>query len=404
MSADSVVPNPNDTYSYDRYAYCRNNPVNLTDPTGHAFGLDDLALAILIGALVGGAMAAINGANIFEGMALGAVSGALFGGAEYLGLGIGGAMAAGAVSGAINAAVYGGNIFQSALIGAGAAAIGHGIGAAGGSKGGVYAAGHTWEKAAVSVLSGGVVGGLSSVAMGGDFWKGFTQGAASAGLSFAANSIANNIEEEGQYNKAANKASEDYSRGGSSRFVSRYGYGTYAAANSLTASADWPDGYYLFSVFPSSGEPASEWGHTAFIVVKDDQIAFSLNEGGSGLFSPHVMNFITSYISENRPVLVTKLPPPDNPEEMMRVGLLMKSKNLSGGFCAWTVGNTLFAGGYDVPLTTFWLPNSLRDWAVSTYPTRSALFVPGIESFHGPFAQTLNQYNNMGVMTFFLGD
>jgi hypothetical protein len=118
-------------------------------------------------------------------MALGAVSGALFGGAEYLGLGIGGATAAGAVSGAINAAVYGGNIFQSALIGAGAA---------GGSKGGVYAVGHTWEKAAVSVLTGGVVGGLSSVAMGGDFWQGFTQGAASAGLSFAANSIANNIQ------------------------------------------------------------------------------------------------------------------------------------------------------------------------------------------------------------------
>jgi hypothetical protein len=42
-------------------------------------------------------------------------------------------------------------------------------------------------------MSGGVVGGLSSVAMGGDFWQGFTQGAASAGLSFAANEIAGEI-------------------------------------------------------------------------------------------------------------------------------------------------------------------------------------------------------------------
>jgi hypothetical protein len=47
MSADSVIPNPNDTYSYDRYAYCRNNPVNLTDLTGH-FGLGDLLKLIAI--------------------------------------------------------------------------------------------------------------------------------------------------------------------------------------------------------------------------------------------------------------------------------------------------------------------------------------------------------------------
>jgi hypothetical protein len=251
MSADSVVPNPNDTYSYDRYAYCRNNPVNLTDPTGHAFGLDDLALAILIGALVGGAMAAINGANIFEGMALGAVSGALFGGAEYLGLGIGGAMAAGAVSGAINAAVYGGNIFQSALIGAGAAAIGHGIGAAGGSKGGVYAVGHTWEKAAVSVLSGGVVGGLSSVAMGGDFWQGFTQGAANAGLSFAANEIAGEIEANANARAENDKAYADWLSGKrDSPLVLRVG--------SSGDNALWPAGHSSASSLIEPGPPLAD--------------------------------------------------------------------------------------------------------------------------------------------------
>lgn len=35
MQADSIVPDPSLAISYDRYAYCRNNPVNLTDPTGH---------------------------------------------------------------------------------------------------------------------------------------------------------------------------------------------------------------------------------------------------------------------------------------------------------------------------------------------------------------------------------
>jgi hypothetical protein len=52
MSPDSVVPNPNDTYSYDRYAYCRNNPVNLTDPSGHLFGVDDALAALIVAALI----------------------------------------------------------------------------------------------------------------------------------------------------------------------------------------------------------------------------------------------------------------------------------------------------------------------------------------------------------------
>jgi RHS repeat-associated protein len=33
--ADSVIPNPWDPTSYDRYAYVRNSPVNLVDPSGH---------------------------------------------------------------------------------------------------------------------------------------------------------------------------------------------------------------------------------------------------------------------------------------------------------------------------------------------------------------------------------
>jgi hypothetical protein len=55
-------------------------------------------------------------------------------------------------------------------------------------------------------MSGGVVGGLSSVAMGGDFWQGFTQGAASAGLSFAANEIAGEVSEGSGSNTAGAEA------------------------------------------------------------------------------------------------------------------------------------------------------------------------------------------------------
>ena len=40
-SADSIIPQPGNPQSWDRYSYVYNNPVNATDPTGHAMKLDD---------------------------------------------------------------------------------------------------------------------------------------------------------------------------------------------------------------------------------------------------------------------------------------------------------------------------------------------------------------------------
>jgi hypothetical protein len=37
LQADSIVPNPGDPVAFDRYAYTRNNPVNLVDPSGHGY-------------------------------------------------------------------------------------------------------------------------------------------------------------------------------------------------------------------------------------------------------------------------------------------------------------------------------------------------------------------------------
>src|SRR3989339_1439683 len=53
ITPDTIVQNPYDPQSLNRYAYCRNNPVIYTDPSGHIFGIDDL---IIIGAaaLIGG--------------------------------------------------------------------------------------------------------------------------------------------------------------------------------------------------------------------------------------------------------------------------------------------------------------------------------------------------------------
>ena len=37
IQPDTLVPNPADSQAYNRYAYCRNNPVMLNDPSGHSF-------------------------------------------------------------------------------------------------------------------------------------------------------------------------------------------------------------------------------------------------------------------------------------------------------------------------------------------------------------------------------
>ena len=37
ISADSVVPNPLDPLSFDRFSYVRANPIKFSDPTGHAY-------------------------------------------------------------------------------------------------------------------------------------------------------------------------------------------------------------------------------------------------------------------------------------------------------------------------------------------------------------------------------
>jgi RHS repeat-associated protein len=39
LSADTIIQAPNDSQSYNRYSYVRNNPLMYTDPSGHIFGI-----------------------------------------------------------------------------------------------------------------------------------------------------------------------------------------------------------------------------------------------------------------------------------------------------------------------------------------------------------------------------
>jgi RHS repeat-associated protein len=178
ISADTIVQNPFDPQSLNRYSYCINNPLKYTDPTGH--GWWDVVINAAVGAVVGAIAAGIasdwNGDAMLKGAGVGAVAG-MVGGAvggavsgAMTGAGystavssVVGGMAGGAAAGATASAMYGGNVWQGAMYGA----IG---GAAFGAIGAYYGDSYWgWDRVVVSGLAGGGVNELA----GGRFMDGF---------------------------------------------------------------------------------------------------------------------------------------------------------------------------------------------------------------------------------------
>lgn len=181
LSVDNYVQSPDYTQSFNRYAYCLNNPLKYTDPDGEFWHL-------IIGAAIGGiANLATNWGKIDT-----------FGeGLAYFGIGA----AAGALSAGVGAGVsslIGGGAFGAGFLGTTAAksavtsfASGSVIGASSGLAGGfVTGAGNSWMQGANfgqglldgakaggkgfiwGAIGGGLAGGIDAAVHGRDFWSG----------------------------------------------------------------------------------------------------------------------------------------------------------------------------------------------------------------------------------------
>jgi RHS repeat-associated protein len=143
----SVDPHPGAMASpitvINKYIYTANDPINNLDPSG-----EFLITAIVVGAVIGGAMAHFSGGNILEGILIGAVAGAAGGAA--------GVWAGGLVGGGIGGAALG------TVAGAGAGYLAGGVSGGGieMAHGGSFSSGFNYG-GKIGAVSGGVSGGLT---------------------------------------------------------------------------------------------------------------------------------------------------------------------------------------------------------------------------------------------------
>ena len=217
LSADNFVQAPDYSQSFNRYAYCLNNPLAFTDPDGNN---PVIIAAIIIGAYMGGASTNDGNFNPFQwdwnngrtygGIVVGGVAGwagasaaasigasAIAGGTSAIEAGIGSGAIGGMISGGINGAgitalnggnyddVFGGMVSGAVMGGFSGAAAG-GVNAAFGDFRGV--AGGGLKNALYEVGFSSIKGGASGLAAGGVMaamnrdasylWKGAAYGAA----------------------------------------------------------------------------------------------------------------------------------------------------------------------------------------------------------------------------------
>ena len=169
LSPDNYIQCPDNSQNFNRYAYCLNNPLRYTDPSGEVFGVDDIIIAAVIGAMVNMAYQGFSGniksaGDCFAAIGIGALGGAVggaAGGAVYSAIPcsgfIGGALSGGA-SGFSSSftTTYGNSRYQGNSI----------------SSSLDYACEAGLTGLACGAVVGGVAQGINSLNYGGDFWTG----------------------------------------------------------------------------------------------------------------------------------------------------------------------------------------------------------------------------------------
>lgn len=184
LSPDPYIQAPGSWLNYNRYAYCYNNPLVYTDPSGEFF------IPMLIGAAISvitnGVTNVVNDRSFFDGAGTAALIG-----------GIGGAFSFGIGQAAQGMSGFGQVAFQTSAHGylggmmSGLNGNSYGSGFLSGAFGSLAATGTgtllqnagKGTQALGIVGSGAISGGVGAEIAGGDFWDGFRNGAISSGLN-----------------------------------------------------------------------------------------------------------------------------------------------------------------------------------------------------------------------------
>ena len=164
LSPDPYVQMPDYSQNFNRYAYCFNNPLIYTDPSGE-FLIEAIIFGAIMNTFMQGASGNINSSgDFFKAMGIGALAGAAGYGAGQLVAGAVGTI--GFTGGALTGAAGG---FAGGFVGgagnawASGASFGQGLGQ--GLIGGGFGA-------VAGGLIGGISGGVTATRHGGKFWSG----------------------------------------------------------------------------------------------------------------------------------------------------------------------------------------------------------------------------------------